>query len=198
MAEKYTEEKDSDLLANNYKDGVTDEASDPRMNAGQSRRIYSELYKVIDSSDVLIHVLDARDPLGTRCRNVEKYITKEAPHKNIIFILNKCDLVPTWVTVCLSPLTRTGADPFRQNGSRSCQKIDLPWHSTLRQVNLLVKVRSFICCVSSRPFIPTRNKSRSGLSDIPTRGNRVSLMLSRPRKSSMLLRFLVRPRTGNT
>ncbi len=84
-------------------DGVTDEAIDPRMKAGQSRRIYSELYKVIDSSDVLIHVLDARDPLGTRCRNVEKYVSKEASHKHIIFLINKCDLVPTWVTVI--PLT---------------------------------------------------------------------------------------------
>lgn len=49
---------------------------------------------------VLIHVLDARDPLGTRCRNVEKYIREEAPHKHLIFVLNKCDLVPTSVAVC--------------------------------------------------------------------------------------------------
>ena len=67
--------------------------------AGQSRRIWSELYKVIDSSDVIIHVLDARDPMGTRCRAVEKFIRTEAPHKHLIMVLNKCDLVPTWVTV---------------------------------------------------------------------------------------------------
>jgi hypothetical protein len=49
--------------------------------------------------------LDARDPLGTRCRSVEKYIKEEAPHKHLIFVLNKCDLVPTKVAVsctCLS------------------------------------------------------------------------------------------------
>ena len=66
---------------------------------GQSRRIWSELYKVIDSSDVVIHVLDARDPLGTRCRIIEKHIREEAPHKHLIFVLNKCDLVPTGVAV---------------------------------------------------------------------------------------------------
>ena len=32
--------------------------------AGKSKRIWNELYKVIDSSDVILQVLDARDPLG--------------------------------------------------------------------------------------------------------------------------------------
>ncbi|OGM40045.1 nucleolar GTP-binding protein 2 [Aspergillus bombycis] len=64
---------------------------------GQSKRIWNELYKVIDSSDVVIHVIDARDPEGTRCRSIEKYIREEAPHKHLIFVLNKCDLVPTGV-----------------------------------------------------------------------------------------------------
>ncbi|KAJ5201980.1 Nucleolar GTP-binding protein 2 [Penicillium cinerascens] len=64
---------------------------------GQSKRIWNELYKVIDSSDVVIHVLDARDPNGTRCRSIEKYIRDEAPHKHLIFVLNKTDLVPTGV-----------------------------------------------------------------------------------------------------
>ena len=76
-------------------------AREPVFSKGQSKRIWNELYKVIDSSDVVIHVLDARDPLGTRCRSVEKYIREEAPHKHLIFVLNKCDLVPTGVAVSL-------------------------------------------------------------------------------------------------
>ena len=74
-------------------------AREPIFSKGQSKRIWNELYKVIDSSDVVIHVLDARDPIGTRCRSVEKYICEEAPHKHLIFVLNKCDLVPTGVAV---------------------------------------------------------------------------------------------------
>ncbi|KAI9682074.1 MAG: GTPase required for pre-60S ribosomal subunit nuclear export and maturation [Caeruleum heppii] len=78
-------------------DGGISLAREAIFSKGQSKRIWNELYKVIDSSDVVIHVLDARDPLGTRCRSVEKYIKEEAAHKHLIFVLNKCDLVPTGV-----------------------------------------------------------------------------------------------------
>ncbi|KZZ87970.1 nucleolar GTP-binding protein 2 [Ascosphaera apis ARSEF 7405] len=88
------------LLAGKSGDPADDEltsAREPVFSKGQSKRIWNELYKVIDSSDIVIHVLDARDPDGTRCRSVEKYIKEEAPHKHLIFVLNKCDLVPTGV-----------------------------------------------------------------------------------------------------
>lgn len=80
------------------------EVSDPIFRKGQSKRIWGELNKVIDSSDVIIHVLDARDPQGTRCKNIEKFITASAGHKHLVFLLNKCDLVPSavasrWVKV---------------------------------------------------------------------------------------------------
>ncbi|KAI1137379.1 nucleolar GTP-binding protein [Hypoxylon sp. FL0543] len=80
----------------NSEDALT-MAIEPIFNKGQSRRIWNEMYKVLDASDVVIHVLDARDPLGTRCRSVEKYLKTEAPHKHLIFVLNKTDLVPTSV-----------------------------------------------------------------------------------------------------
>lgn len=63
---------------------------------GTSKRIWRELYKVVDSSDVIIHVLDARDPEGTRCRALEENIKKNHPHKHVVLLLNKCDLVPNW------------------------------------------------------------------------------------------------------
>ncbi|KAL1883587.1 GTPase required for pre-60S ribosomal subunit nuclear export and maturation [Paecilomyces lecythidis] len=78
-------------------DGNLTVAREPVFSKGQSKRIWNELYKVIDSSDVVIHVVDARDPEGTRCKSIEKYIREEAPHKHLIFVLNKCDLVPTSV-----------------------------------------------------------------------------------------------------
>lgn len=88
------------LMGGIDEDNFTPEAREYIFSKGQSKRIWNELYKVIDSSDVVIHVLDARDPLGTRCTSVEQYIKKECPHKHLIYVLNKCDLVPTWVAVC--------------------------------------------------------------------------------------------------
>ncbi|KAJ1977821.1 GTPase required for pre-60S ribosomal subunit nuclear export and maturation [Dimargaris verticillata] len=95
--EGYDEAKDGQLLENQVVE-FNDATRDWVFFAGQSKRIWNELYKVIDSSDVVIHVLDARDPLGTRCRSVEKYLKEEAKHKHLVFLLNKVDLVPTWVT----------------------------------------------------------------------------------------------------
>jgi len=38
--------------------------------------------------------LDARDPLGTRCKDIETQILQDDPSKKIVLILNKIDLVP--------------------------------------------------------------------------------------------------------
>ena len=79
--------------------------AEPIYAKGTSRRIYGELYKVIDSSDVILHILDARDPLGTMCESVLEYIRKEKAHKQVVLVINKCDLVPNWVTV-ISPTSQ--------------------------------------------------------------------------------------------
>ncbi|EPY79818.1 nucleolar GTP-binding protein 2 [Camelus ferus] len=104
--ESYDQGKDRDLVAEDT--GVRNEAQEEIYKKGQSRRIWGELYKqvtfaslnlqVIDSSDVVVQVLDARDPMGTRSPHIETYLKKEKPWKHLIFVLNKCDLVPTWAT----------------------------------------------------------------------------------------------------
>ncbi|KYN07306.1 PREDICTED: nucleolar GTP-binding protein 2 [Cyphomyrmex costatus] len=93
---KDKDSKDYDLVREDT--GVKDAQRDWIMAAGQSKRIWNELYKVIDSSDFILQILDARDPMGTRSPPVEKYLKTEKPHKHLIFILNKVDLVPMWVT----------------------------------------------------------------------------------------------------
>mmetsp|Transcript_35555 Transcript_35555/g.78915 ORF Transcript_35555/g.78915 Transcript_35555/m.78915 type:complete len:702 (+) Transcript_35555:106-2211(+) len=79
-------------------DTFRDAARESVFEKGTSKRIWGELYKVLDSSDVIIQVLDARDPMGTRCRFLEQHIRKHLRHKHLLLLLNKCDLVPSWVT----------------------------------------------------------------------------------------------------
>lgn len=97
--EKYMERVESEAHLQTEPTDYVQEAREAVFFKGQSRRIWNELYKVIDSSDVIIHVLDARDPHGTRCKSVEQYLKNDAPHKHLIYVLNKCDLVPTWAAV---------------------------------------------------------------------------------------------------
>lgn len=44
---------------------------------------------MIDEADVIIEVLDARDPLGSRCAQVEEAILSSGPNKKLILLLNK-------------------------------------------------------------------------------------------------------------
>ncbi|CAL5994680.1 Nucleolar_GTP-binding protein 2 [Hexamita inflata] len=74
-------------------------AADPRLTRGATNRIYSEIYKVIDSADVICYVLDARDPEQTRSKHVENYLNlPENEHRHLIYVMNKVDLVPIWST----------------------------------------------------------------------------------------------------
>ncbi|GAV86923.1 MMR_HSR1 domain-containing protein/NGP1NT domain-containing protein [Cephalotus follicularis] len=79
-------------------EGFRDLVRHTMFEKGQSKRIWGELYKVIDSSDVVVQVLDARDPQGTRCYHLEKHLKEHCKHKHMILLLNKCDLVPAWAT----------------------------------------------------------------------------------------------------
>lgn len=71
---------------------------DPSLSSGlqektkeQVRRHYVRtLHKVIDQSDIIILVLDARDPEGCRSRLVEEEVRRrESEGKKLVFVLNK-------------------------------------------------------------------------------------------------------------
>jgi len=98
--DKYAEDKDGQRVE--YREHERSTAEDKTLvseyvfQKGTSKRIWAELYKVIDSSDVVIQVIDARDPMGTRNSNFERELRKNHPHKKLVLLLNKCDLIPAW------------------------------------------------------------------------------------------------------
>jgi len=66
----------------------------PALNLRNFKPLYREFNKVVEAADVVLEVLDARDPLGSRCPQVEKAILDSGPNKRLVFVLNKIDLIP--------------------------------------------------------------------------------------------------------
>ena len=56
-------------------------------------RYWKEMKKIIETCDIILEILDARDPLSCRCKWIERKILQHAD-KKIIIVLNKIDLVP--------------------------------------------------------------------------------------------------------
>ena len=63
-----------------------------RMASISKKGQWREVKKVVDLSDIIIQVIDARDPISGRCQEIETRVKEN--NKKIIFILNKTDLVP--------------------------------------------------------------------------------------------------------
>jgi nuclear GTP-binding protein len=72
-------------------------SNDSKKSVGQpSRRAYlKELKKVVESSDVILQVLDARDPIATRAMHPSiVQLLESSAEKRVVMVLNKIDLVP--------------------------------------------------------------------------------------------------------
>ncbi|KAH6615214.1 nucleolar GTP-binding protein-like protein 2 [Boeremia exigua] len=80
----------------NDEDAMDDDSEEEDVRKDSSRKQFDKIYKqVVDSADVVLYVLDARDPIGTRSKDVEQLImSADGGSKRLIFILNKIDLVP--------------------------------------------------------------------------------------------------------
>ena len=48
--------------------------------------------KIIEASDVILEVLDVRDPIGTRCIDMELMVLRVGPEKHPVLIINKIGL----------------------------------------------------------------------------------------------------------
>lgn len=88
------EDMDDDDESESGDDGES--ATVPVGRDATSRKAFDKVFKqVVDQADVVLYVLDARDPEGTRSRDVERAVMQAASGgKRLILILNKIDLIP--------------------------------------------------------------------------------------------------------
>lgn len=56
--------------------------------------IWRQLWRVLERSDLLVMVVDARDPLFYRCPDLEAYAREIDEHKKTLLLINKADLLP--------------------------------------------------------------------------------------------------------
>lgn len=89
----YNEETDKNLVSNQEK--MTSEKKLNTTNKDLSRKAYIKILdQVIENSDVILEVLDSRDPLSCRSKELENTILSKRGDKKIILVLNKIDLIP--------------------------------------------------------------------------------------------------------
>ncbi|KAH6898926.1 P-loop containing nucleoside triphosphate hydrolase protein [Thelonectria olida] len=97
-AAKYDQQLADDDEMDEDDDSDDDSDNGPEMSVGQatSRKTYDKVFKqVVEQADVVLYVLDARDPEATRSREVERSVMAAASGgKRLILILNKVDLIP--------------------------------------------------------------------------------------------------------
>jgi len=93
--EGYLEEKAHKNIQYEHskKDGESKSIKNERKELSK-KALSKELDTVIESSDIILEVLDARDPLSSRSKELESKILSHADKKKIILVLSKIDLIP--------------------------------------------------------------------------------------------------------
>ena len=105
-------------LAHETGQNITSQLTKEGFSDRSAKAYYKEFQKVVEVADVVLQVLDCRDPLGTRCKEVESLVLSHG--KRLVLVLNKADLVPkenleAWIKYLRSELP---AIAFKSSSNR--------------------------------------------------------------------------------
>ncbi|XP_059626145.1 guanine nucleotide-binding protein-like NSN1 [Cornus florida] len=154
---------------NSKLDGIDlakEKAFDDSVGIGKSRdnydrAFYKELVKVIEASDVILEVLDARDPLGTRCIDMEKMVMRAGPDKHLVLLLNKIDLVPREAAEKWLKYLREELPAVAFKCSTQEQRSNLGWKSSSKAAKSSSILQTSDCLGAETLIKLLKNYSRS-------------------------------------
>jgi large subunit GTPase 1 len=97
----------------NWRRGIADE-EEKNMNYAitpfeKNIEVWRQLWHVVDRCDLLIQIVDGRNPLYFHCPDLESYIKDVNPNKQCLLLVNKADLLHEKVR-------KSWADYFDENG----------------------------------------------------------------------------------
>ncbi|ORZ09137.1 P-loop containing nucleoside triphosphate hydrolase protein [Absidia repens] len=84
----------NDIVPATVEDKMQMDAAATGQKDNSRKAYFREFRKVLENADVILEILDARDPIGTRTKHVERMIMDSGLDKKVILVLNKIDLVP--------------------------------------------------------------------------------------------------------
>ncbi|NPA47296.1 MAG: GTPase RsgA, partial [Thermococci archaeon] len=98
----------------------------------KQKKAWAMVKNVIEEADIVIEVIDARDPEGTRNRKIENIVKQQG--KDMIIAMNKADLVPdSWISeykrrsdvpvVPISARNRKGTGILRREIKRMARRV---------------------------------------------------------------------------
>ncbi|KAG7999343.1 Red-sensitive opsin [Nibea albiflora] len=112
-------------------------------NENSRKAYYREFKKVVEASDVILEVLDARDPLGCRCPQVEQAVIQSGTNKKIVLVLNKIAMILrncVKIEQLVDPLPPVEAILRRCNKAQIMEHYGVPdFHTALEFLSLLAR-----------------------------------------------------------
>ncbi|XP_063102025.1 guanine nucleotide-binding protein-like 3-like protein isoform X2 [Cavia porcellus] len=152
----------------------------PQLDDATTRKAYyREFHKVVEYSDVILEVLDARDPLGCRCFQMEEAVLQAEGNKKLVLVLNKIDLVPKevvekWLDYLRNELPTVAFKASTQHQVKNLNRCSVPVvqapESLLKSkacfgAENLMRVLGKYCCVGE-----VRTHIRVGVVGLPNVG----------------------------